>query len=276
MDPTEFLDAIGRLVSTLRQSRAKLVTLRKERNNIRSVVQAWFGQYRPAFMALLAEDASLIPIDDAFQEMLKLVSAPASRNVYVRHCSSVQKQFRETLLVPLSRAYWSRVPERAPTGRDPAVLRRLAKLDPALADSYEQVVGDLSDKSRKTYRGTAAELREVLRGVLERLAPDDQVKNTDWYKEARRTGERKEDRPTQGERTKFILRQRNKGAAAVEAAESYMESVEERLGHVVRVAYGLASRATHAGAENAEVAQQIRYVNALLAELLPLEDAPQI
>jgi hypothetical protein len=163
------------------------------------------------------------------------------------------------------------VPEQAPTGRDPAVVRRLLRLDPALADSYEQVVTDLSDENRKTYRGTAAELREVLRGVLERLAPDDQIKNTDWYREARRTGERKEEHPTQSERTKFILRQRNRGAA-VEAAESFMKSVEERLGHVVRVAYGLASRATHAGAENAEVAQQLRYVNALLTELLPPED----
>ncbi len=139
--------------------------------------------------------------------------------------------------------------------------------------SSMQVAADLSDENRKTYRGTAAELREVLRGVLERLAPDDQVKNTEWYREARRTGERKEDSPTQSERTKFILRQRNRGAAAVEAAESYLKSVEERLGHVVRVAYGLASRATHVGAERAEVAQQLRYVNALLAELLPPEEA---
>jgi len=276
MDPTQFLYAIGRLISTLGQSRARLVTLKKERNNIRSVVQAWFGQYRPAFLALLADESSLVPIDEAFQDMLKLVSVPASRRDYSDLCTYAQKQFRETLLVPLSRAYWSRVPERAPTGRDPAVVRRLVKLDAALADSYEQVVDDLSNKGRKTYRGTAAELREVLRGVLERLAPDDQVKGTDWYRDARRTGERKEDHPTQGERTKFILRQRNKGSAAVEAAESYMKSVEERLGHVVRVAYGLASKATHSGAESAEVAQQLRYVNALLAELLPSEDSSPI
>lgn len=276
MDPTEFLDALSRLTSTLRQSKAKFVSAKKERNHVRSVVQAWFGQYRPAFLVLLADERLLSPIDEGLQQMLKLVSASSSRHTYKRLCGYVQRHFSENLLVPLSRAYWSRVPQRALTGRDPGVARRLLNLDSALADSYEQVAEDLSDQRSKTYRGTAAELREVLRGVLERLAPDEQVKNADWYKEARRSGERKEQNPTLSERTKFILRQRNKGSsAAIEAAESYMRSVEERLGHVVRVAYGLASKATHVSAERAEVAQQLRYVNALLAELLPPEDRPQ-
>ena len=273
MDPTEFLDALSRLISMLGRSKAKLVSAEEERNHVRSFVQAWFGQYRPAFLVLLADQKLLSPIDEGLQQMLKLVSASSSRRTYKRLCVYVQRHFRENLLVPLGRAYWSRVPERAPTGRDPGVARRLLKLDSALAESYEQVAEDLSDETRKTYRGTAAELREVLRGVLERLAPDDQVKSTDWYKEARRTPERKDANPTQSKRTKFILRQRNKGSAAVEAAESYMRSVEERLGHVVRVAYGLASKATHVGAERVEVAQQLRYVNALLAELLSPDDA---
>lgn len=273
MDPTEFLDALSRLFSTLERAKAMLVSAKKERNHIRSVVQAWFGQYRPAFLVLLADESLFSPIDERLQKMLKLVSAPSSRRTYKILCAYVQRHFRENLLVPLSRAYWSRVPERALTGRDPTVARRLLKLDSALADSYEQVADDLSDENRKTYRGTAAELREVLRGVLECLAPDEKVKSTDWYKEARRSGDRREDNPTLSERTKFILRQRNKESAAVEAAESYMQSVEERLGQVVRVSYRLASTATHVGAEKAGVAQQLRYVNALLAELLPPEDS---
>ena len=266
------MDVLSRFAASLERSSTALVRTKKERNHIRSVVQAWFGQYKPAFLVLLADERLFAEVDDGLQQMLKLASAANSRRTYKRLCAKVELHFRENLLVPLSRAYWSRVPERALTGRDPAVAGRLQKLDSALADSYEQVLTDLTDDSRKTHRGTAAELREVLRGVLERLAPDAQVKNTDWYKDARRTGERKEERPTQSERTKYILKQRNKGSAAVEAAESYMQSVEERLGHVVRVAYGLASRATHAGAERNEVAQQLRYVNALLSELLPPED----
>ncbi len=205
------------------------------------------------------------------QQVLTLASESSTRRTYGRLLTSVQRHFREHLLVTLSRAYWSRVPEKAPSGRDGAVVGRLFKLDPHFAEGYEQVVEDLADGSRRTYRGTAGELREVLRGVLERLAPDEQLTKTEWYKEARRTGARKESNPTQSERTKFILRQREKASAAVEAAESYMLSLEERLGHVIRASYRGASNSAHAGAEREEVVQQLRYVNALLAELLPPE-----
>ncbi|MBU6483010.1 MAG: hypothetical protein KGS09_21030, partial [Nitrospirae bacterium] len=172
------------------------------------------------------------------------------------------------------RAYWSRAPEAAMPGMDPDVAKRLKGLDEALAESYEQVIEDLSDDDRKTYRGTASELREVLRGALNLMASDDDVMHMDWYKEARRNGTRKEPKPTQAEKTKYILRQRNAGSSAVEAAESYMDSVEERLGHVVRASYRRASDSTHAGVERTEVAQQVKYVNALLSELLPPESPP--
>jgi len=273
MEPTEFLDAVSRVTSTLTRSKSKLVSVRRERNQIRSLVAAWFGQYRPAFHSLLADEMQLRPIDDGMHKILKLASGPSSRLAYKRICGSLQQYFRDSLLVPLSRAHWSRAPEKAPAGRDPTVATRLGKLDPDLAESYEQVVADLSDNARRTYRATGSELREVLRGALERLAPDKQVMNTDWYREARRTGARKESGPTHSERTKFILRQRDRGSADVEAAESYMLSVEDRLGHVVRASYRRASDSTHSGAEREEVAQQLRYVNALLTELLPPESS---
>ena len=272
MNPTEFLAALERLKSTLAQSKAKRVRALNERNHIQAVVAAWFGQYRPAFLALIAEEKPFLFIDDVMQKVVKLASEPSPRLTYKRLCGSVQRHFRDHLLVALSRAYWSRAPERVPPGRDPDVARRLRTFDAELAESYEQVVKDLADRDRRTYRGTAAELREVIRGVLGRLAPDDQVKNTEWYKEARRTGARTEANPTQSERTKFILRQRSAASAAEEAAESYMSSIEERLGHVVRAFYRRASDSAHAGAEREEVTQQLRYANALLAELLPPEN----
>jgi len=106
---------------------------------------------------------------------------------------------------------------------------------------------------------------------LDRQAPDEEVKNTDWYKEARRSGRIREDKPTQVEKTKYILWKRGLVSAATDAAESYMSSIEDRLGQVVRAIYRRASNSTHSGAERDEVLQQLRYVNALLAELLPRE-----
>lgn len=271
MDPNDFLDALERLRSSLARQTTRIVHAVKERNQMRSVVGAWFEVYRPNFLGLIAEEDRLLPIDELMQKLLKLASEDSSRVGCKRVCRSIQRYFCDNLLLQLSRAYWSRAPIRAPAGRDLEVARRLQTLDGDLSESYEQVVEDLMEATRRTYRGTAAELREVVRGVLDRQAPDEEVKNTDWYKEARRSGRIREDKPTQVEKTKYILWKRGLVSAATDAAESYMSSIEDRLGQVVRAIYRRASNSTHSGAERDEVLQQLRYVNALLAELLPRE-----
>src|SRR5439155_9732459 len=135
---------------------------------------------------------------------------------------------------------------------------------PILAASYEQAVRDVADNQRITYRGAAAELREVLTGVLHRLAPDAEVQSTEWFREARRIGTKKETTPTRAERTKFILRMRGLGSAATEASESHAIFIEERLGKVVDATYRRGAAATHSGAEREEVVNSLRYMNALL------------
>lgn len=269
MDPNDFLDKLEGLISTIPRKKGKTLHTGNDRNKLRSFVGAWFGVYRPSFIALIVEEKDFVAIDESMQKLLRLASENCSWRTCKRVCVSMKQNFRDNLLVPLSRAYWSHAPENAPAGKDEEVARKLKSLDNELAESYEQVVEDLIEMNRRTYRGTAAELREVLRGVLDRLAPDDEVKNTDWFKQARQKGTRKDENPTMSEKTKFILRKRGLGSAATEAGESYMSSIEERLGHVVRATYRRASNSTHSGAEREEVSQQIRYANALLAELLP-------
>ena len=105
----------------------------------------------------------------------------------------------------------------------------------------------------------------MLSGVLHRLAPNEAVQATDWYKAARKSGVRKETIPTRGERVRYILRQR---ATSSEEAQSYAEMIEERLGLVVSATYARSSSQTHAGSEAGEVAQQLRYLNALLRDVL--------
>src|SRR5205085_2867453 len=71
------------------------------------------------------------------------------------------------------------------------------------ARSYRQVLIDLSEARRLSYRGTATELREVVREVLDHLAPDDQVTSTAGYKQQPGT-----DGPTMTQKARFILKAR--------------------------------------------------------------------
>jgi hypothetical protein len=269
MNPSEFLDTIERLLSRLRKASPTSSFGQSERTHVRSVIGAWFEVYQPSFLGMLGDKSLLQPVDDGLQALLKTVGTKPARRTVIRMVNQIERHFADNLLVPLSRAYWSRVPQKTRPGRDEEVAARLVRVDPDLAESYEQVVLDLDDGERLTYRAPAAELREILTGVLHKLAPSSEVEKTDWYKEARRSGTRKEPTPTRAERTKFILRSRMQGSTAVETAESYMESVEERLANVVNATYRRGSAATHTGSERVELGQLLQYVNALLRELLP-------
>jgi hypothetical protein len=268
MIPSNFVEVLEGLQRRLGgRNRPRLCTA-GERRNIESVVAAWFSEYRRPFIQILRDEKMVATMDESMERLLNLTVNNNARRTILRALQHAKDHFTGSLLLPLSRAHWSRAPETSPAGRDGIVVVRLRALDSDLADSYEQAVLDVEDLERLSYRGPAAELREVLTGVLHKLAPTSDVEATDWYKEARRSGARKETTPTRAERTRYILRSRLKGSAVTEGAESYTSMVEERLEGVVSATYKRGSAATHAGTERGEVELLLPYLNALLRELL--------
>src|SRR3989442_15592540 len=182
MNPSEFLDVLGRLAGLLGKGSANLTF--KERNAIRSVVGAWLAEYRPSFLAMVGDESRLRVIDENMNALVKLAALDSpKRTAAVRRFGAIKRHFLNELLVPLSRAYWSRAPERTAAGRDADVANRLRLLDADLADSYEQAVADLEDEGRLSYRGPAGELREGLTSVLHLLAPTADVQATEWHRE---------------------------------------------------------------------------------------------
>lgn len=274
MNPSEFLDVLERLHRRLQEIRRvggiPRVLGRAEKTNVRSVVGAWFAQYQPSFAQMIGlDDPQLSAMDGLMQDLLQFTSGDSVRRTVIQAVSRANRHFADNLLVRISRAYWSRAPQHSSPGRDEEVGQRLKHIDGKIADGYEQAVLDIEVPDRLSYRGPAAELREVLTHVLHTLAPDDKVTATDWYKEARRSGQRTETRPTRAERTRFILRGQAQGSAATESAESYMVMVEDRLGHVIGRTFERQNAATHASCEREELVRLLPYINALLRELLP-------
>jgi hypothetical protein len=274
MNPSEFLDVLERLRARLQTKvsggRAIAALGKAEQRNVQSVVGAWFREYQPYFAQTVgAEDPQIASMDEIMQGLLQISSDGSARRTVVRLVSRAARNFRDNLLVRISRAYWSSAPQRSPAGLDEEAARRLRNLDSKVADGYEQAVLDIEDPERQSYRGAAAELREVLTHVLHILAPTAEVEAMDWYKEARKSRSITEPKPTRAERTKFILRKQVQGSTATESAESYMFMVEERLGHVIGRTFERSNRATHAGSERDELVRLLPYINALLRELLP-------
>ncbi|HWQ68840.1 MAG TPA: hypothetical protein VN494_02595, partial [Patescibacteria group bacterium] len=133
----------------------------------------------------------------------------------------------------------------------------------------EQCLIDLGGPPRRSYRGTAHELREVLRETLDYLAPDGDVMAEANFKfEARVT------RPTQRQKALYILRKRRLSREAMRAPELAISLVDELGAAITRTAYTRGSISAHGVSSNQEVRQLKMYVDAVLAELLEVHAQP--
>ena len=113
-----------------------------------------------------------------------------------------------------------------------------------------------------SWRGTGTELREVLREVMDHLAPDGDVMAAPNFKFE---GELK--RPTQKQKVQFILKARKR---AVGTAEGALDTVEEGIANLARSTYQRGSATTHSATDAAEVRKIKNYADALLVELLEI------
>jgi hypothetical protein len=151
------------------------------------------------------------------------------------------------------------------TATERRILNTLAKILPAASASYEQCIIDLSGPPRRSYRGVAHELREVLRESLNYLAPDADVMAETGFKL-----EQGATKPTQRQKALFVLRKRKLSREATAAPELAVSMVEELGAAITRSAYTRGSISAHVATSNSEVRQLKMYVDAVLAELLEI------
>jgi hypothetical protein len=136
---------------------------------------------------------------------------------------------------------------------------------PLASASYEQALRDIAQSTRVSWRGTAGELREVLRELIDHLAPDKTVMSSDGFHL-----EQDLTKPTQKQKVRYILRARRTGSAALAVVEDAVANVDESVATLVRSTYNRGSASTHALTSSAEVRNLKRYVDAVLAELLEI------
>src|SRR5436853_7085210 len=119
-----------------------------------------------------------------------------------------------------------------PTQTEQLILETLRRTVPAAGLSYEQCLIDLNDHHRRSYRGVAHELREVLRETLDYLAPDADVMAEPGF-----TLQEGAARPTQKQKALYVLRKRKLSKEAMSAPELTISMVEELGASIARTAY---------------------------------------
>jgi hypothetical protein len=111
------------------------------------------------------------------------------------------------------------------------------------------------------------EIREIVRNLLELLAPDEKLMGQPGFKlETNTRG------PTHKQRARYILKQRGAGSKEQEVV-AHIDLIEERISSLVRSTYTRASVAAHGAKGRTEVVRTLHYFRAFAHDLLDLNSS---
>lgn len=259
------VEALERAIS---RSSAVNVNAAALRSQARELVQHYFREARPELIELELPPDDVRVLDAQMQTLLQLANGRNAKTSY----TSLLRATRQTLQA-LEPARERRIGEtRSDSPRavlsqaESRILETLRELAPTAALSYEQVIRDLADSAnRVSWRGTANELRETLREVLDKLAPDATVIASDGFK-----FERGMTTPTHKQKVRHILRSRDIGSTLRKTPEDAASLVDELIASITRAAYDRGSMAAHVASTEREIKQAKMYADSVLAELLEI------
>lgn len=142
---------------------------------------------------------------------------------------------------------------------DIEIYNKLLEISKELSDLYLQIIADFEDEHRLSWAGTSHEIRELLRRMLETLAPDVEVQEALWFKKQGDTG------VTRRQRVRYILEKRGVDSNVMQVAEDI-----ESIGKLTSDVYGRASDAAHRLKSKNEAFRILRYFHAFTHDILDI------
>jgi hypothetical protein len=252
--------------SPIQKSKAVFLNKEADREGVREFVKEYFSDVQPAFVAAGLKDTTIDALDFYAQDLIRLANGKSRRRTYLKHLKDIRTHRPEIDTAVARSGYLIETPPEKPPFSDieQKILSTLQQLIPSAAMSYHQVLEDFR-QPRISLRGTAAELREVLREVLDQLAPDADVSAQPGFKL-----ENGQFRPTMKQKTLFVLRARDLPRNAIRPAENSVDMADELSARMARSVYEKGSIATHVLVNKDEVARVKHYIDGALIELLQI------
>jgi hypothetical protein len=257
------------LRADIKRSKARNVNTAKLRNSAKEFVQLYFRNARPEVAEIGMTVVELQELDGYMQELLRLANGRNLKSSYLATITSIRR-IRSELDIRREMLLGSKTSTSnaslSPSGNvDGRILATLSKILPTSAASYKQAIDDLRGPKRSSYRGTALEIREALREILDHLAPDDAVLKSDGF-----MLEKDRPKPTMRQKAKFILTNRSASETSLASAQHTVTLIDEITAALTRTLYERGSVATHVATSAREVQQLKLYCDALFAEILEI------
>jgi hypothetical protein len=257
------------LRARVRASKAQNINAKGLREAGKSLVQSYFRAARPQLLDLGLDANQIADLDAPMQELLRLANGLNNKRSYERQLETIRRSkpgldiHREMLLGGQAQRTGSTVLPHSQLER--MIVATLKQLLPSAALSYEQALQDLAGPQRLSYRGTAVELRECLRELLDHLAPDAAVVKAPGF-----AYEKGLTKPTMKQKARFILKNRGGAQSSVSSAEDAVLRIEEATASLARSVYMRGSVSTHVATTLREARELKLYADAVLAELLEI------
>jgi hypothetical protein len=263
----EAIDTLGEQVAALHAAahsgRSRTLKPSQVQPTARSMATLYFESVRSELDVVKSRQGLVDEIDFVIQSILQLAAEQREKEAYLGQLKELRPYLLEAT-IDLMKSRGSSQLVISPTER--AILDTLTLIIPHSATSYEQALRDIASGARVSWRGTATELRETLREVIDHFAPDSAVTATSGF-----VPESGQSKPTQRQKVRHFLRARRSSSAAVAVAEASLNTVDEAVAALARSTYQRGSVSTHVGsATSKEIKSLKRYVDALLAELLEI------
>lgn len=246
------------------------VSSSRVREDAREAVQFYFREVRGPLESVGVEAEKIAHFDQKMQHMIELAAGTNRKSTYlgiIRELAKSRAPLTATIEI-CANAKSAPPPPVLLSHVEAAILQTLDKILPLTALSYRQAIQDLVDPKRYSYRGTAAEFREVLREVLDHLAPDTDVMKTPGFKL-----DKDQTKPTMKQKAVHILKARGLNDTQRKPATDAIAIIEGAVGSLARAAYNVGSLATHISLERGEVLTFKGYADAVMAQLLEIHKA---
>lgn len=259
----------ARIVRRQRAAIARVRTLQISRddvkNDVRGVVDGYFRTDRPLILAELRDAAALETLDTLMQELLRLTQSRALKQRYQTVLRELEQAWHalERVGMPIA-APFTAATDR--TMRQETIIRTLDAVCMPASLCYQQALQDLADSTRRSWRGTVSELREALRELLDKLAPDSEVSALSGFR--LENGARA---PTMKQKARFVLRSRRRSESERKPVEDAAQTVDDNVGAFVRTAYTRSSVSVHTEPQRKDAVSVLRFVELVFLELLELE-----
>lgn len=257
----ETISECEKLYKSFSRIKSKQVQSTDLKDTTKTFVKGYFDKLKPL---LEGRGFDTSTTDSTMLSLIKATNSSTSTSIYKKLMKEVKRQLVEYESSP---EYYS--PTKKPESgsqNDQKILSTLEQAVPEAAKCYKQVLIDLNDNNRESYRGTASEIRECLREVLDFFAPDTDVTATKGFKLEQGTT-----KPTMKQKVHYILKNRSLGKTEIKTPEEATNIVDDGIAKLARATYDRGSLSAHTDNKGkTEIIQLKMYLDTVLCELLEI------